>query len=201
MTAFARRLRSTGLALLLLLVAAPATALEPGDARNFVATIAERATSVLSSDRPLAERRTELQGILRTAFDLDYIGRLVLGPTYRSLSDQQQTAYDRAFKEYVLETYSRRIDEYGGETLEITSAEAAGSRDVKVKSRITGTDQGEPVQVAWRVRERETGPKIIDVEIEGVSMAISQRSEFASVVEQRGIDGLIAMLEDHGQAS
>jgi len=201
MTAFARRLRATGFAVLLLLVAAPAVGLQPNAARDFVETIAERTTDILSSDRALAERRAEIKRILRTAFDLDYIGRLVLGPTYRTLSDSQRAAYDRAFEEYVLETYSRRIDEYGGEELAITGAEPAGSRDVKVMSRITGTDQGEPVMVAWRVREREAGPKIIDVEIEGVSMAISQRSEFASVVDQRGVDGLIAMLEDRAQPS
>jgi phospholipid transport system substrate-binding protein len=55
------------------------------------------------------------------------------------------------------------------------------------------------VRIDWRVRERDAGPKIIDVEIEGVSMAISQRSEFSSVVDQRGVDGLIAMLEDRAQ--
>ncbi len=201
MTAFARRLRATGLALLLTLVAAPAVGLEPSEARQFVATMAERTTAVLSSERSLAERRAELQTMLRRAFDLDYIGRLVLGPKYRTLSEQQRAAYDEAFQEYVLKTYSRRLDEYGGQELEITGAEPAGSRDVKVSSLITGTDQGEPVRVNWRVRERDTGPKIIDVEIEGVSMAISQRSEFASVVDQRGIDGLIAMLENQGQAS
>jgi len=201
MTVFARRLRATGFAALLLLVAGPAVGLQPNAARDFVETIAERTTDTLSSDRSLTERRQELKRILRTAFDLDYIGRLVLGPTYRTLSDSQQAAYDQAFQEYVLETYSRRLDEYGGQELAITGAEAAGSRDVKVTSRITGTDQGEPVTVAWRVREREAGPKIIDVEIEGVSMAISQRSEFASVVDQRGVDGLIAMLEERAQPS
>jgi len=201
MIVFARFFRAKGLALLLMLVAAPAFGLEPSEARQFVASMAERATTVLSSERSLADRRAELQRILRTGFDLDYIGRLVLGPKYRTLSEQQRAAYDEAFEDYVLETYSRRIDEYGGQEIEITGAAPAGSRDVKVTSRITGTDQSEPVQVTWRVRERETGPKIIDVEIEGVSMAISQRSEFASVVDQRGIDGLIAMLENHGQAS
>ncbi len=201
MTAFSRRLRAAGFAALLLLVAVPAVGLQPSAARDFVATIAERTTDVLASDRPVAERRAELKRILRTAFDLDYIGRLVLGPTYRTLTDAQREAYDRAFEEYVLETYSRRIDEYGGEELAIAGAAAAGSRDVKVMSRITGTDQGEPAKVAWRVREREAAPKIIDVEIEGVSMAISQRSEFASVVDRRGIDGLITMLEKGGQPS
>ncbi len=202
MIAFARALRSAGFALALLTAVAPALALEPDDARRFVATIADEATDVLSSDAPMATRRAELQEILREGFDLDYIGRLVLGPTYRTLSAAQQEAYDAAFEDYVLETYSRRIDEYGGEQLEILGAEPAGSRDVKVRSRVVGVDEGGgPVEIDWRVRERDSGPKIIDVEIEGVSMAISQRSEFASVVDQRGVDGLIAMLENRAQPS
>jgi phospholipid transport system substrate-binding protein len=199
MTAFAQAFRAAGLALLVALAAAPASALEPAAARTFVADIAERATDVLSSERPMAERRRALKEILRTGFDLDYIGRLVLGPTYRTLSADQRAAYDAAFRTYVLETYSRRIDEYGGEELRITAAEAAGARDVKVRSRVVGGGQEEPVRIDWRVRERDAGPKIIDVEIEGVSMAISQRSEFSSVVDQRGVDGLIAMLEDRAQ--
>jgi phospholipid transport system substrate-binding protein len=202
MIAFARALRSAGFALALLTAVAPALALEPDDARRFVATIADEATEVLSSDAPMATRRAELEEILREGFDLDYIGRLVLGPTYRTLSASQQEAYDAAFKDYVLETYSRRIDEYGGEQLEILGSEPAGSRDVKVRSRVVGIDEGGgPVKIDWRVRERDSGPKIIDVEIEGVSMAISQRSEFASVVDQRGVDGLIAMLENRAQPS
>jgi phospholipid transport system substrate-binding protein len=196
MIAFARRLRTTAIALTLLVAAAPAVAIEPDEAREFVAEMADRATDVLSGDRPMGERRRELEQILRQAFDLEYIGRLVLGPTYRTLSAEQQESYDAAFKQYVLETYSRRIDEYGGEELEILGAESAGSRDVKVQSRVLGVEEGEPVKIDWRVRDRDAGPKIIDVEIEGVSMAISQRSEFASVVDQRGVDGLIAMLEE-----
>jgi phospholipid transport system substrate-binding protein len=200
MFAFARRLRAWSLLVVVLLAGTPAGALETGEARNFIDTMAERATEVLSSDRALQQRRGDLEEILRSAFDLEYIGRLVLGPTYRSLTDAQQQAYDEAFRQYVVETYSRRIDEYGGEELEITGAEPAGSNDVRVSTRVVGTQQGEPVRIDWRVRERESGPKIIDVEIEGVSMAISQRSEFSSVVEQRGVDGLIAMLEERAGA-
>jgi len=201
MIAAARRLRSLALAVLLLGLAAPASALTTEEARTFLDDVAERATSILASDAPFGERREQLQRVLETVFDLDYIGRLVLGPTYRSLSADQQEAYDAAFEDYVLTTYSRRIDEYGGEQLEVVGATPAGSNDVKVETRVTGTDQGEPVRVDWRVRQRESGPQIIDVEIEGVSMAISQRSEFASVVDQRGVDGLIAMLEERAAAS
>lgn len=181
--------------------AAPALALEPGRAKTFLESVADRATSVLGGDAPLAQRQAELREVLRSAFDIDYIGRLVLGPTYRSLSDAQREAYDEAFRQWVLATYSRRIGDYGGEQLEILTAEAAGSQDVKVQSRVVGTPDGQPVRIDWRVRERGDGLKIIDIEIEGVSMAISQRSEFASVVQQRGVDGLIAMLEERSQTA
>jgi len=197
MIAFARRLRlRTLLVAALLFAAAPAAALGTDEATAFIDSIAERATTVLSGDEPRDERRAELREILRSGFDLDYIGRLVLGPNYRSLSAEQQRAYDETFQEFVLDTYSRRIGDYGGEELEIVGAEPAGSQDVKVATRVVGTPDGEPVRLTWRVRERESGPKIVDVEVEGVSMAISQRSEFASIVEQRGVDGLIEMLRE-----
>lgn len=178
----------------------PASALEPEQARVFVEDIADRATDILG-DRGSTSRAGDLRNVLEAAFDLGYIGRLVLGPTYRSLSDEQRLAYDRAFERYVLGTYSSRIDDYGGERLEIFGAERAGSQDVKVQSRVVGAASTQPVRIDWRVRERASGPRIIDVEIEGVSMAISQRSEFASVVEQRGVDGLIALLEERSPAS
>ncbi len=188
--------RIIGALLFLLMVPGTALGLEPSTAQSFVARMTERATSVLASGAPIGEREAQLRDMLDEAFDLGYIGRLVLGPPYRSLSADQQQAYDAAFESYVLETYARRIDDYGGESVEVIGAEPAGSRDVKVQTRVVGGSAGEPVRIDWRVRDRAEGPKVIDVEIEGVSMAISQRSEFASVVQQRGIDGLIALLEE-----
>jgi phospholipid transport system substrate-binding protein len=182
--------------------ASPAAALEAARAKSFLDDVAAKASTILAGGVPSGQRQAELQEVLQTAFDIEYIGRLVLGPTYRSLTDTQRRAYDDAFRRWVLSTYSRRIGDYGGEQIEILGAASAGAQDVKVESRVRGASIQEPVRIDWRVRERAEGLKIIDVEIEGVSMAISQRSEFASVVQQRGVDGLIAMLEERsGTAS
>lgn len=199
MFTFARR--AGVLAGVMLWLAAPAFALDEDAARRFVADIADRATTVLASDAPRAEQRGELREILRRGFDLDFIGRSVLGPTFRSLSDGEQERYLDAFRRYVLATYSRRIDDYGGEELEIVGAEPMAGNDVRVESRVVGGNTDEPVRIDWRVRDRGGSPKIIDVLIEDVSMAISQRSEFSSVINQRGVDGLIALLEERAQAS
>lgn len=181
--------------------AAPATALEPDRARSFVEGVADRATAAIGSDAPAGQREARLRDVLLAAFDIEYIGRLVLGPTYRSLTDAQRRAYDDAFRQWVLATYARRISDYGGEQVQVLDAASAGSQDVKVQSRVVGLASQEPVRIDWRVRERSDGLKIIDIEVEGVSMAISQRSEFASVVEQRGVDGLIALLEERSHAA
>ncbi len=181
---------------LVLGLAAPAAALDAGQAGTFVENVADRATAVLGGEGNVGEQRAQIRDILLSAFDLTYIGQLALGPPYRTLSADQRAAYDSAFQQYVLATYARRIGDYGGEQIEVVGAQSAGSQDVKVQTRLVGPRIREPVGIDWRVRDRSGTPKIIDVEIEGVSMTISQRSEFASIVQQRGVDGLIAMLEE-----
>ena len=157
MFTFARR--AGVLAGVMLWLAAPAFALDEDAARRFVADIADRATTVLASDAPRAEQRGELREILRRGFDLDFIGRSVLGPTFRSLSDGEQERYLDAFRRYVLATYSRRIDDYGGEELEIVGAEPMAGNDVRVESRVVGGNTDEPVRIDWRVRDRGGTPR------------------------------------------
>lgn len=184
------------LALTAMLLAPPASATPPAsEAETFVQTLADEALAALKSGDTGPALEGKLAEILDEGFDLTYIGRLALGPTYRSLTDAQRSAYDEAFRIYVLKTYSRRLSGFSGEKFNVVSAAPAGSRDIKVKTELE--QPNEPTMVIdWRVRERDVGLRIIDVEIEGISMAISQRSEFAAVVEQQGVDGLITLLKE-----
>ncbi len=174
--------------------AAPARAVTPEAAREFVGNLAERATAILGSSAPRAERRDQLRALLHEGFDVPFVARTVLGAPYRDLSDAQRDAYVAAFERWVVASYADRLDDYTGQRLVIIGAEAQGTQDARVTTRVEGLSP--PPRIDWRIRDRPTGLSIIDIEVEGVSMAISQRSEFASVVQRRGIDGLIAMLEE-----
>ena len=90
--------------------------------------------------------------------------------------------------------YASRLGDYGGETLRVISARAAGN-DTIVTTEVRGPDRP-PLKVDWRVRGDAGTYKVVDIIIEGASMVITQRDEFASVIRRSGgnLDGLLARL-------
>lgn len=171
-----------------------ADAVEPAVAQAFVGDLAARATEVLNAPISNAQRTEQLRVILKEGFDVEFIARTVLGPPYRDLTPAQREAYVAAFEQWVVATYANQLDNYSGQTLSILGTEPQGRQDARVSTRVDGLQP--PVHIDWRVRDRDGRVQIIDVEVEGVSMAISQRSEFSSVVQRQGIDGLIALLQE-----
>jgi phospholipid transport system substrate-binding protein len=106
----------------------------------------------------------------------------------------QKDVFSPMFEDFVVTTYSRRLDAYSGEQLMLGQARKAGKKVTAVGSQVTRA-QGQPVDVDWMLRRNDGRWYVIDVVIEGVSMVISQRSEFATVISQQGgIDGLIENL-------
>ena len=133
--------------------------------------------------------------LLYAGFDVPYIGRWVLGRYWNSANDAQRTEYQKLFEQLIVNTYAERFVEYSGETFKITGINPAGEADSMVTTQIVRPN-GPPVNVSWRVRKSGADYKIIDVVVENVSMGVTQRQEFASVIEQNGgrVDGLIQAL-------
>ena len=100
----------------------------------------------------------------------------------------------------MLATYAARFRAYSGQRFEVTGSQTLSDGDVMVASRLIPR-AGEPILIDWRVRETDGGPQIIDVVVAGVSLVVTQRSEFQSVVQSKGFDGLMALLRQRiGQA-
>ncbi|MDP6174074.1 MAG: ABC transporter substrate-binding protein, partial [Rhodospirillales bacterium] len=104
----------------------------------------------------------------------------------------------RSFKSWVLNGFSKRLAAFSGAGMEITGTRAVGRRDVLVSTRLFRSS-GPAVRAAWRIRAMNGGYKILDIMVEGVSMALTQRAEFASVIRRQGLDGLIRRL--HAQTA
>lgn len=163
-------------------------------ASQFVKWLAEKAISTLRAPgMSLAQRETDFRNLLRQGFDLPFLGRFVLGRHWRTVTPEQRNDFQQVFEEYILQTYSYRLGGYSGESFTVLSARAAGSKDAMVSTRIE-RPAGPPVKADWRVRVIADQYKIIDIMVEGVSMAVTQRSEFASVIKRNGFQGLLAAL-------
>ncbi|MDA1097777.1 MAG: ABC transporter substrate-binding protein [Proteobacteria bacterium] len=160
----------------------------------FIADLAGRAIDILqSSGKNLEQREAQFHTLLSNGFDMPFIARFALGKHWRKATPQQRADYQALFEEFILKTYSRRMGGYAGETFAVSDARPAGKKDVMVKTHINQPG-GPPINADWRVRPRNGQYKIIDIMVEGVSMAVTQRSEFNAVVGQQGIPGLLQAL-------
>ena len=166
----------------------------PGTASEFVAWLGDQTVIVLrSADGNLGSREARFRDLLREGFDLPFIARFALGPNWRRATAEQRSDYLGVFGEYVVQTYSSRLGGYAGETMNIVAERRAGERDSVVETEIVRPN-GPPVTAEWRVRVIDGEYRIIDIAIEGISMAVTKRSEFSAVIQSKGIDGLIAAL-------
>ena len=177
-------------------LAAPALAqaLQPGVASQFIRTLGDEAIATLRApELPIEQREANFRVLLSRGFDMEFIGRFVLGQYWRTATPEQQADYLQAFNDYVLQVYSARLGGYAGETLTVVSERAAGEKDMMVNTRID-RPSGPPLEAQWRVRDTAGQPRIIDVMVAGVSMVVTQRDEFAAVVQRQKVAGLIDVL-------
>ncbi len=162
--------------------------------KDFIQKMADRGIGFLKNDSLTdAQRKAEFRKLMRSSYDMRTIGRFALGTYWRGASKKQQEEYQRLFENMVVEVYSRRFGDYKGQDLEITSARAENATDSMVSTVIRGDH--EPVKIDWRVRNKNGEYKVIDVVVAGVSMALTQRSDFSSVIQRGGGD--IGVLLDH----
>lgn len=163
-------------------------------AAQFVQKMGDQAlTSLTARELEGNVRAQRVRSLLRENFDVQTIGRFVMGPSWKTATPAQKSQYLSLFEDMIVATYSKRFAEYSGQSFKVTSSTAAGGSDSLVKSQILQKD-GPPVNVDWRVRNKDGGFKVVDVVVESISMTMTQRDDFAGVISSKGIDGLLDVL-------
>ncbi len=162
---------------------------------DFIRTVGKSAIDSLT-DKSISqdERENRFRKILQAKFQLKLLARFTLGRFWRRASEAQQKEYTRLFEDFIVKAYAARFADYNGENFVVGKIRNINERDNLVQSEVVLTD-GRKIPVHWRVRNGEKF-KIVDVLVEGVSMAITQRDEFSAIISQNGgkIDGLLAAL-------
>ena len=177
---------------------AHATAASTERARAFIESLSGEAVAVIA-DKTMSEdkRLRQLHGLFVKGFDTRAIGRFAAGRHWRRASKRHLEEYHRLFEIFVVKSSARRLNDYASKRLEIWDVRKAGGShgDVIVFSHFIRSS-GPPVRFDWRVRANGEGHKIVDVMVEGISMVITQRTVFNSVIRESGgnFDGLIAAL-------
>ena len=186
-----------------LLVTAPrasAQAKATADPGRFLETLGHRAIETLSDPNvPKATREDEFRVLFEEGFDVPTIARFVLGRYGRQASAAQRAAFVKTFQEAIVQRFLPLFSKTSREFFVIVRTQQDSKRPnihTVTTKVIVDRSNGKTGDVHWRLSQREGGFKILDVVVEGVSMAISLRSEYGSVLKQHGgdLDQLIALL-------
>ena len=162
---------------------------------EFVAKFANEATTILGSEQiSKNEKNNKFTNLVMSAIDLNLISQFVLSKTWKSATDDQKERYISAFKKYFINSYANKLDQYSGEKIIVNGSEEAG-KYVIVDTNIVreGTDTLK-INLKWRLLNKNGDIKIIDLNIEGISLVIAQREEFQSFLANN--DGDLEALID-----
>ncbi|MFP4313746.1 MAG: phospholipid-binding protein MlaC [Alphaproteobacteria bacterium] len=154
-------------------------------AQDFIIAMAQRGIDFLANpELSLEQRKAEFKQLLQENFDIKTLARFSLGRYWNMATEEQKKEYLRLFEKNVIEVYSKRFGDYEGQEFKVISARADGRADAIVRSTIYAENQ--TISIDWRVREKNGKLNVIDIIVEGVSMATTQRSEFASIIQRGG---------------
>jgi phospholipid transport system substrate-binding protein len=175
---------------------AASPAADTSDPSGFVNNFAQTGiVQVLDAKIPQKEKADRFRALFKQNFDIPAIARFTAARFWKAATPDEQTKFLAAFEDVIVYTWARRFSEYNGQTLSVQSSVPDGENGALVTSTINSKDT-RPIAVAWRLRKRPEGWRIVDISVEGVSMAQSYRQEYASIVSQQGgFSGLVTQLQ------
>ena len=159
------------------------------DPYSFVQETADRASEALNKRQSKEEKMEILKTIAKETVDIRGIGFYSLGKHRKKMSDQKKEEYLEIFSKYFLKTFSSRLAEYTDPRIRVDSQKKLSDKYTMVSSTLLATEDKPEVKIDWRVVTKDPdNPLIIDVVIEGVSLAKVQKEEFNSIIQSNDGD-------------
>ena len=183
-----------------LLLALPAE-LRAGEqeAGSFLGNLTSRVIQDLSDKSlPMKERQDRFRSLFRENFDVPAIGRFVLGRYWRRASKDSRTDFLTVFEDVMVARFTPQFSGYGGTLFDVGTVRPLQDKGQYIVSSTISPPESEVIAIDWRVREHGGRFKIIDVIGEGISMALTLRSEYTSAIKVNGgkVENLTAMLRE-----
>ena len=168
----------------------------------FVQSTVNRASKLLGEDISKNEKIEKLKIIAKETVDIRGIGFYTLGKKRKSLNEQEKKRYAELFEKYFLKSFSSRLAEYTNPEIDVQSKEKLNENYTIVNSILKATSERPEIKIDWRIyTKKPENPLIRDLIIEGLSLARTQKEEFASVLNSNNddIEALFKVLEEFSQ--
>ena len=169
------------------------------DPEKFIQEIVDKTKKILVASNSQSFKEEKLTEIAKEKVDIKGVGLYTLGKYRKKLSDKQNKEYSILFEQYFLKTFVSRLTDYSEPKIEVVSSEKKNDKYTIVSSILLATEKKPEVKIDWRVYTKNpNNPLIRDLIIEGLSLARTQKEEFASIIESNDgdIEALFKKLKD-----
>ena len=171
---------------LLFLISTNSFSIEPD---IFVQSTVNRASKLLGEDISKNEKIEKLKSIAKETVDIKGIGFYTLGVKRKNLNNDEKSEYSKLFEEYFLKSFSSRLAEYTNPEIDVINKDKLNENYTIVNSILIATDERPEINIDWRIYTKDpNNPLIRDLIIEGLSLARTQKEEFASVLNSNDDD-------------
>jgi phospholipid transport system substrate-binding protein len=181
-------------ALALTMFCGQARAMQAADPSALISQLVGQAINVIVDKSSTEDQREQkFRALLQSGFDIPRISRFVLGRYWNGATDDQRKDFSQLFEDWIVRTYSARFTQYSGEKIQVIGTRSENPTTTVVTSQFVSPSGAPPAKVDWVVRKTgDNDYTVVDVSVEGVSMALTQRDEIAAVADRNGgtIDGL-----------
>ncbi|WP_374592932.1 phospholipid-binding protein MlaC [Sphingosinicella sp.] len=169
----------------------------------FISDLSQRAYAVLrdkSNDKN--DVRTKFRALLKENFAVTDIGNRLIRRHVRTISKQQYQAYQAAFPNYVVDTYTDNLFEFADSELKVLRTVPRGTRGtIDVYARVIRKNGAQPIDSIWTVKKNESGKYVVDnLTVAGVNLSLTQEADFTAYIQKNGFDSLVQFMRDRKSA-
>jgi phospholipid transport system substrate-binding protein len=156
------------------------------DAQSFIKGIIDQTLKTLGNKKLTThDREIQFRAMLDADFDMPRISKFVLGRYWNVATPQEQQEYMVLLVQYIVHSYSKQFGDLGGEIIKSTGSKFENENTVSVYSQIA-QEADAPISIVWRVSNKNGPYKIVDVTVEGVSLLLTYREEFGTILSENG---------------
>ena len=165
-------------------------------AEDLIRSVSSNAIEILSSEENNEDEKFEAFRILLDEnVNTNLIAKFVIKKYWKDLTSKQQKEFINLFKIYIIKSYSLKLNSYSGEIISITGSKKLNEKYILVNSKVSKEEQNTGIEVDWRVKIEDEKMKIVDLVVEGISLAVAQRAEFTSIIENNNGDIEVLLLK------
>lgn len=176
------------------------TAVAADEVTQFADGLAQQALNIAKSDEAKPAKQAKLETLFKQNVNIKWVAQFVAGKHWRTASAEQKADYLKYYEAFLLKNYASKLTDYSGQSYKIIGSRDEGDGESVLTMELINT--GEPnVMLDYRIRKEGSAYQVIDIVVEGVSMITTQRSEFGSVISQKGFDFLISALKKKSGAA